>query len=355
LSVTVNSKLSGPAKFALGVYVTLGHAPVTVPFTGAVLTEDDAIVPSTSLPVSVMTFATSSTALTLWAKATGASFTPPTVMLTFAGALTAPLLSVTVNSKLSGPAKFALGVYVTLGHAPVTVPFTGTVLTEDDAIVPSTSLPVSVMTFAISSTALTLWAKATGASFTAPTVILTFAGALTAPLLSVTVNSKLSGPAKFVLGVYVTLGHAPVTVPFAGAVLTAYDTIVPSTSLPVSVMTFATSSTALTLWAKATGASFTAPTVMLTFAGALTAPLLSVTVNSKLSGPAKFAFGVYVTLGHAPVTVPFAGPVLTAYDAIVPSTSPPASVMTFATSSNALTLCGVATGTLFPETTIVNV
>ena len=40
------------------------------------------------------------------------------------------------------------------------------------------------------------------------------------------------------------------------------------------------------------GASFTAPTVMFTFAGALTAPLLSVTVNSKLSGPAKFALGV---------------------------------------------------------------
>jgi hypothetical protein len=103
------------------------------------------------------------------------------------------------------------------------------------------------------------------------------------------------------------------------------------------------------------GASFTAPTVMLTLAGALTAPLLSVTVNSKLSGPAKFALGVYVTLGHAPVTVPFAGGVLTAYDAIVPSTSLPVSVIPFATSSTALTLCGVATGTLFPETTIVNV
>jgi hypothetical protein len=194
-----------------------------------------------------------------------------------------------------------------------------------------------------------------GASFTAPTVMFTFAGALTPPLLSVTVNSKLSGPAKFALGVYVTLGHAPVTVPFAGTVLTAYDAIVPSTSLPVSVMTFATSSNALTLWAKATGPSFTAPTVILTLAGALTPPLLSVTVNSKLSGPAKFAFGVYVTIGHVPVTIPFTGAVLTAYDAIVPSTSLPVSVMTFATSSTALTLCGIATGTLFPETTIVNV
>ena len=83
----------------------------------------------------------------------------------------------------------------------------------------------------------------------------------------------------------------PFNVPLAGGVATAYVKVAPSTSVPAKVRLVEPSSATVTVWAVATGASFTALTVIETVAAAEpTVP--SFTVNVKLSLPAKFSFGV---------------------------------------------------------------
>jgi hypothetical protein len=85
------------------------------------------------------------------------------------------------------------------------------------------------------------------------------------------------------LGVQLGAPTVP-NVPCVGAVPTANVIDALSISVPDSVITAAVSSAVVTLWALATGASFTAVTVMLTVA-TLESEKPSFALNVKLSGP----------------------------------------------------------------------
>jgi hypothetical protein len=115
-------------------------------------------------------------------------------------------------------------------------------------------------------------------------------------------------------------------------------------------------------FAVATGASFTALIVIVTVAFAAESTVPSFTLNVKLSGPFKFAVGVYVKfrvqlLGTPEqltppdeAIAPFVGGVTIVNIKGSPSRSEPASVITFAVSSFVETLCPVAVGARFGTT-----
>jgi hypothetical protein len=73
-------------------------------------------------------------------------------------------------------------------------------------------------------------------------------------------------------------------VPCAGWVTIAYVSSVPSASLPDSVIVAGASSSVVTVWSAATGASFTALTVIETVA-TFESAVPSRAVNEKLSSP----------------------------------------------------------------------
>ena len=128
--------------------------------------------------------------------------------------------------------------------------------TENVSALVSTSPPVRVIAFDVSSDVETVWFDATGASFTEVTVIDTVAAALVREP-SLALNVKLSVPYQFVYGVYVTFGALPDSWPFVGFVASAYVRFVVSASPPVSVMAFGVSSDVETVWFEAHGAWLT--------------------------------------------------------------------------------------------------
>ena len=156
-------------------------------------------------------------------------------------------------------------------------------------------------------------ACATGASFTAVTVIVPVAVLLeTKPLLSVALYWKLVLPFQSAFGLKqivapfevavitsVVVNAVPVPaellqkLPLAGSVLSLKLATVPSTSVPLRLTAMMLSSLPDAVVACATGASFTAVTVTGTVTVVLP-PLPSATVTSKLSEPLQLAFGVQV-------------------------------------------------------------
>jgi hypothetical protein len=87
-----------------------------------------------------------------------------------------------------------------------------------------------------------------------------------------------------VFGVYVRVAPVPLSVPLVGCVATAYVRFDPSRSLPLSVMALAVFIGVLTLWATATGASFTDWIVTETVV-VIAPPTPSETWIAKLSTP----------------------------------------------------------------------
>ena len=81
-----------------------------------------------------------------------------------------------------------------------------------------------------------------------------------------------------------TFGAAPLNAPCAGPATITYVSGEPSTSVALSVIAFAVSSSVVTAWSPATGASFTAVTVSVTVA-VFESRLPSFALNVKLSGP----------------------------------------------------------------------
>src|SRR5437773_1192606 len=113
------------------------------------------------------------------------------------------------------------------------------------------------MVFAVSSSVATASFAATGASFTAATVIVTVA-TFESRLPSFALNVKLSGPLQFASGVYVSAGGIPLNVPCVGPLTITYVSGEPSTSVAPSVIALAVSSSVVTASSLATGASLTA-------------------------------------------------------------------------------------------------
>ena len=76
------------------------------------------------------------------------------------------------------------------------------------------------------------------------------------------ITTKLSVPKKFVFGTYVALSFTMLTVPCDGCDVTAYVSVVLSTSVAFSVITLVVSSFVLTVTGGQTGVSLTDSTVM---------------------------------------------------------------------------------------------
>ena len=113
-----------------------------------------------------------------------------------------------------------------------------------------------------------------------------------------------------------------------------------------SIWLLALSSNTVLISLTATGASFTAETVIDTVAAAeSTVP--SLTLKVKESEPLKLSAGVYVRFGAVPDKVPFAGCVTTVYVKLSPSLSAPAKVIVLSVSSVVVTDCDVAAGGVF--------
>ena len=74
----------------------------------------------------------------------------------------------------------------------------------------------------------------------------------------------------------------------------------------------------------------------------------------KLSVPWTFGFGVYVTFGAVPLSVPFAGVLATANVSESPSASVPVSVIAFAVSSSVATVCASARGASLTAATAID-
>jgi len=175
------------------------------------------------------------------------------------------------------------------------VPCVGAVPIANVKASPFASVPASVITRAVSSAVVWLWALATGAVFPIATVTVA-AAEFNAP--SLTLNVKLSEPVKLVVGVYVTLAvqldpdplGVQVGVPIAPNVpLVGFVTILKvkaalSMSAPDNVIGNAVFFAVDTDCPFAVGASFTAVTVIDTVPAA-EVKLPSLTVNVKLSGP----------------------------------------------------------------------
>src|SRR5581483_2916350 len=136
------------------------------------------------------------------------------------------------------------------------------------------------------------------------TVIVTVAMLLlTNPLFAI--NVKLSDPLNPGVGVYVTFGGVPVSVPLCGCVTIVYVKGLLFGSVAVKVIGTAAPKLLTTLWAFAVGAC-TVLTVMDTFAIFLVkTPLLA--VNVKLSGPVYPVPGMYVRFGAVPLRLPCDG------------------------------------------------
>lgn len=139
----------------------------------------------------------------------------------------------------------------------VTAPLVESVVSENTRTSPSASTPATAPTNAVSSSVVMACTIATGASFTAVTVMSTVAAVdVATPSLTVKVNA--SAPLAFAVVVYVRFGSVPLSVPFVGAATTVKVRALLSTSLPVSATSTAVSSFVFTACASATGSSFTA-------------------------------------------------------------------------------------------------
>ena len=120
---------------------------------------------------------------------------------------------------------------------------------------PSGSLPISVISLATCSSTSTVWLIAVGESFTAVISIVTVDVSLSnSPSLTLKVNESLVAVSELL--VYVAVAPSKVTIPSVGWSTIEYVIASPSRSLPVSVISLAVCSTAVTVWASATGIKF---------------------------------------------------------------------------------------------------
>ena len=211
--------------------------------------------------------AVSSLVVVVLFTATGASLTAATFSVTVAVEV-APLPSEMVYVKLASPSKLAVGVNSTSLPTMDTVPFTAPctlAIATTSAGSTSSSLPSSeaaVMDSGVSSVAASTSARASGASFTPPTLTVTVFVAKP-PLPSLTVYWKLPAPAKSAVGVNTMLPLDIATVPPVPFCSPVTDSVSRSTSVSFRTrlagsITSGVSSTAVTTSATATGASFTA-------------------------------------------------------------------------------------------------
>ena len=321
-SHTVYVNDANPVNPGSGVYVTVPPARLTDPCVSApAATAVTVNVCADSLAGPGVSFADNDDTLTstgrppgvdtLSAPGTGGSLTSLTTIFTVAGTdVVCP--SNTVNVKASLPKKSGAGVYVRSGAVPDNVPCAGAP-TEYVIGSPSGSDPDTANETAVSSTASTVAAFATGGWFAdCVTVTDTIPSAHRGSGCPFVVPSSHTryvndaAPANPGSGVYVTVPSARVTVPWVSALAaTAFicrtwlaSLAGPGESFARNVAGFISNGAppeTVTLSGRATGGSFTSVTVTVTVAGGdVDCP--SNTVNVNRSRPKKSGAGVYETV-----------------------------------------------------------